>query len=107
MSRVAVVTGASQGLGSALVDGLCRTLGLEHAVHLTARDDGRGAEAVAPLRARGWCGAAAARTGGPRISSHFCLLQTRHHRPPMTAIGVASNRCLRRHCQRSRTRDLT
>jgi NAD(P)-dependent dehydrogenase (short-subunit alcohol dehydrogenase family) len=51
--RVAVVTGANQGLGFALVDGLCRALPTEDAVYLTARDEGRGAEAVATLRARG------------------------------------------------------
>jgi carbonyl reductase 1 len=51
--RVAVVTGANQGLGFALVEGLCRALRSEDAVYLTARDDRRGAEAVATLRARG------------------------------------------------------
>jgi NAD(P)-dependent dehydrogenase (short-subunit alcohol dehydrogenase family) len=47
------VTGGNQGLGFALVDGLCRALGPADAVYLTARDEGRGAEAVAALRARG------------------------------------------------------
>ncbi len=51
--RVAVVTGANQGLGFALVDGLCRALGPEAAVYLTARDERRGADAVAALCARG------------------------------------------------------
>src|SRR5216684_939224 len=51
--RVAVVTGANQGLGLALVEGLCRALRPEDAVFLTARDERRGAEAVAALRARG------------------------------------------------------
>jgi len=50
---VAVVTGANQGLGFALVDGLCRALGPEAAVYLTARDERRGADAVAALCARG------------------------------------------------------
>jgi NAD(P)-dependent dehydrogenase (short-subunit alcohol dehydrogenase family) len=47
------VTGANQGLGFALVEGLCRALRPEDVVYLTARDEGRGAEAVAALRARG------------------------------------------------------
>jgi carbonyl reductase 1 len=49
---VAVVTGANQGLGYALVEGLCRALP-EGVVYLTARDEARGAEAVASLRALG------------------------------------------------------
>ena len=51
--RVAVVTGANQGLGYALVAGLCRALGPDDAVYLTARDATRGADAVASLRAAG------------------------------------------------------
>lgn len=38
MSKVAIVTGANQGLGLALVRGLCCTLGTEGIVYLTARD---------------------------------------------------------------------
>jgi carbonyl reductase 1 len=51
--RVAVVTGANQGLGFALVEGLCRALGPDAVVYLTARDPGRGADAVRVLEARG------------------------------------------------------
>lgn len=51
--RVAIVTGANQGLGLALVEGLCRRLRPTDAVYLTARDEGRGAEAMATLGARG------------------------------------------------------
>jgi NAD(P)-dependent dehydrogenase (short-subunit alcohol dehydrogenase family) len=51
--RVAVVTGANQGLGFALVESLCRAFGPGDTVYLTARDDGRGAEAVGRLRAAG------------------------------------------------------
>ncbi len=51
--RVAVVTGANQGLGFALVEGLCRALGPRGAVYLTARDPERGREAVRALEARG------------------------------------------------------
>ena len=40
--RVAIVTGANQGLGLALVRALCRTLGDDAAVYLTARDADRG-----------------------------------------------------------------
>jgi carbonyl reductase 1 len=53
MAKVAVVTGANQGLGLALVRGLCRTLGAEGIVYLTARDRGRGERAAAGLAAEG------------------------------------------------------
>jgi carbonyl reductase 1 len=52
-SRVAIVTGANQGLGFALVEGLCGALGPADAVYLTARDERRGAEAIERLRGRG------------------------------------------------------
>jgi carbonyl reductase 1 len=53
MAKVAVVTGASQGLGLALVRGLCRRLGADGVVYLTARDRGRGERAAAALEAEG------------------------------------------------------
>jgi len=53
MSKVAIVTGANQGLGLALVRGLCRTLGTEGIVYLTARDRKRGEQAVGDLEAEG------------------------------------------------------
>ncbi len=53
MSKVALVTGANQGLGLALVRGLCRTLGADGIVYLTARDGKRGRQAVGGLRAEG------------------------------------------------------
>jgi NAD(P)-dependent dehydrogenase (short-subunit alcohol dehydrogenase family) len=53
MAKVAVVTGANQGLGLALVRGLCRTLGAEGIIYLTARDRGRGEQAAAGLAAEG------------------------------------------------------
>lgn len=55
MSRVAVVTGANQGLGLALVKGLCERLGADDVVYLTARDPAKGEAAVAaigPVRPR-------------------------------------------------------
>jgi carbonyl reductase 1 len=53
MSKVAIVTGANQGLGLVLVRGLCRTLGTEGIVCLTARDRKRGEQAVGDLEAEG------------------------------------------------------
>ncbi|MCK2218224.1 SDR family NAD(P)-dependent oxidoreductase [Actinomadura sp. ATCC 31491] len=46
MPRVALVTGATQGLGLALVQGLARRLEPADTVYLTGRDAGRIAEAV-------------------------------------------------------------
>ncbi|MEV7028169.1 SDR family NAD(P)-dependent oxidoreductase [Kitasatospora sp. NPDC093558] len=53
MTSVAVVTGANQGLGLALVRGLARRLGEEGVVYLTARDRGRGEAAVRLLEGEG------------------------------------------------------
>jgi NAD(P)-dependent dehydrogenase (short-subunit alcohol dehydrogenase family) len=53
LSRVAVVTGANQGLGHALVEGLCRAAAPDDVVYLTARDTARGEAAIASLRAHG------------------------------------------------------
>lgn len=50
---VAVVTGGNQGLGFALVRGLCRELGASGVVYLGARDPERGAAAVSALQAEG------------------------------------------------------
>ena len=51
--KVALVTGANQGLGLALVRGLCRALGKESIVYLAARDTGRGEAACALLQREG------------------------------------------------------
>jgi carbonyl reductase 1 len=53
MDTVAVVTGSNQGLGFALVERLCRDLGPDAIVYLTARDLARGAEAVQQLESKG------------------------------------------------------
>lgn len=50
MGKVALVTGANQGLGLALVKGLCASLGAGDIVYLTARDAMRGEAAAASLR---------------------------------------------------------
>jgi carbonyl reductase 1 len=49
MATVAVVTGGNQGLGLALVRGLCRELGEDGVVYLAARDQARGEAAVRML----------------------------------------------------------
>lgn len=53
MSRVAIVTGGNQGLGLALVRGLCRLWGDDGIVYLTARHRGRGEAAVEKLEQEG------------------------------------------------------
>lgn len=50
---VALVTGANQGLGLALVRGLCRRFGGEGAVYLAARNEERGGRSVSELRQQG------------------------------------------------------
>ncbi|WP_206641536.1 SDR family NAD(P)-dependent oxidoreductase [Nonomuraea polychroma] len=49
MSRIAVVTGANQGLGYALVEGLAQRLGPEDIVYLTGRDRDRIQQAASRL----------------------------------------------------------
>lgn len=51
--RIALVTGATQGLGLALVEGLAHRLGSPDTVYLTGRDAGRVDQAVAALPAGG------------------------------------------------------
>jgi len=53
MQKVAIVTGANQGLGLALVRSLCQQLGEQGAVYLTARDRQRGQAAAQQLQAEG------------------------------------------------------
>ena len=54
MNKVAIVSGANQGLGFALVEALCNQLGAAASVYLTARDPVRGREAMRQLRLRGY-----------------------------------------------------
>lgn len=51
--KVALVTGATQGLGLALVEGLAQGLSTEDTVYLTGRDAGRVAQAVEAMPAGG------------------------------------------------------
>lgn len=53
MRKVALVTGANQGLGLALVRRLCRALGEGSAVYLASRDTARGEAACAMLQGEG------------------------------------------------------
>ncbi len=53
MNKVALVSGANQGLGFALVEALCNILDPDASIYLTARDRTRGEEAVRQLRERG------------------------------------------------------
>jgi carbonyl reductase 1 len=53
MNKVALVSGSNQGLGFALVEALCRELGPNSSVYLTARNAARGEEAFSLLRDRG------------------------------------------------------
>jgi carbonyl reductase 1 len=53
MNKVALVSGSNQGLGFALIEALCSTLGPDASVYLTARDPICGAEAVQQLRQHG------------------------------------------------------
>ncbi|XP_054654202.1 carbonyl reductase [NADPH] 1 [Dunckerocampus dactyliophorus] len=51
VTRVAVVTGGNKGIGKAIVQALCKQF--EGDVYLTARDEGRGRDAVASLSSEG------------------------------------------------------
>lgn len=53
MNKVALVSGSNQGLGFALVEALCKNLGPDASVYLTARDPARGEEAMRQLRDQG------------------------------------------------------
>jgi carbonyl reductase 1 len=53
MNKVALVSGSNQGLGFALVEALCKSLGPNASVYLTARNGARGKDAIRQLRDRG------------------------------------------------------
>ena len=53
MNKVALVSGSNRGLGFALVESLCKNLGPNSSVYLTARNATRGEEAVRKMRDRG------------------------------------------------------
>jgi carbonyl reductase 1 len=93
VSRVAVVTGANQGLGYALVEGLCHALAPDDVVYLTARDAARGGEAVASLRALGLT----PRLGivdvdAPDSIEHFAAMLGREHGGVDLVIANAARR---------------
>jgi len=52
INKVALVSGSNQGLGFALVEALCNSLGPNSSVYLTARNRARGEEAVRQLHDR-------------------------------------------------------
>jgi carbonyl reductase 1 len=54
MNKVAIVSGANQGLGFALIEALCNNLGPDASVYLTARNAIRGEEAIQQLHTRGF-----------------------------------------------------
>ncbi|XP_064626176.1 carbonyl reductase [NADPH] 1-like [Lineus longissimus] len=54
VTRVAVVTGSNKGVGFGIVDTLCKNLGKDCAVYLTARSVALGEEAVKQLEAQGY-----------------------------------------------------
>ena len=53
MNKVAIVTGANQGLGFALVKALCKQLGSAASVYLTARNATRGEAAISKMNEKG------------------------------------------------------
>ena len=53
MNKVALVSGSNQGLGFALVEALCKNLGTDASVYLTARNPERGEKAIRQLRDQG------------------------------------------------------
>ena len=80
MNRIAVVTGANQGLGFALVGGLARQLAPADVVYLTGRDVSRVRTAVAqvgPTRARVIGEALDVRDGGA-VSAFADAITARH-----------------------------
>lgn len=54
MKKVAVVTGANQGLGFAFIETLCKEIGDEYDVYLTARDEEKGQKALKELEEKGY-----------------------------------------------------
>jgi len=52
--KIAVVTGANKGIGLAIVEKLCKTLGSDWHVYLTARNEERGLDAVKSLKSKGY-----------------------------------------------------
>lgn len=77
---VALVTGGNQGLGLALVRGLCRRLGRDGVVYLAARDQLRGQHAIDGLRDQG-------------LSARLLLLDVRN----AEQVGAAAELLRRRH----------
>ncbi|HMO48928.1 MAG TPA: SDR family NAD(P)-dependent oxidoreductase [Rubrivivax sp.] len=106
MERIAMVTGANQGLGLALVRGLARRLAAQDLVYLTARDPARGEAALDQL------GATAARvrfeqldvTGEDSISRFAAMLLERHGGVDLVASNAAA-RIVKERPQAEQVRD--
>src|SRR5215216_3324858 len=82
MSKIAIVTGANQGLGFALAEGLVQRLAPEDVVYITGRDHNRVRAA-----ATGIAGARAARHGGIDVVFSNAAARLRPRTPSAELVG--------------------